>query len=96
MQALEIAADPRVHSVVIHSSGIFETGKSPIPGITITKEALAKLHSPTIYILGGESDIAYRNGMDDYQENRLGAGDGRQPRRGTWRAPFMEDRERRP
>jgi hypothetical protein len=68
LQALEIAADPRVHSVLIHSSGIFDTGKSPIPGITITKEALAKLHAPTIYILGGQSDIAYHNGMDDFQK----------------------------
>jgi hypothetical protein len=68
LQALEIAADPRVHSVLIHSSGIFDAGKSPIPGIAITKEALAKLHSPTIYILGGQSDIAYQNGMDDFHK----------------------------
>jgi dienelactone hydrolase len=68
LQALEIAADPRVHSVVIHSSGIFDAGTNPIPGVTITKEALAKLHAPTIYILGGPTDIAYHNGMDDYQK----------------------------
>jgi dienelactone hydrolase len=66
LQALEVAADPRVRTVVIHSSGIFSDA-NPIPGITITKAALQKLHSPIIYILGGPSDIAYSNGMDDFK-----------------------------
>jgi hypothetical protein len=66
LQALEIAADPRVSTVVIHSSGIFPAG-APIPGIKITKAALNKLHTPVIYILGGPSDIAYANGMDDFE-----------------------------
>jgi hypothetical protein len=64
LQALEVAADPRVRTVVIHSSGIFSQN-SGMPGITITKAALQKLHTPVIYILGGPSDIAYANGMDD-------------------------------
>ena len=66
LQALEVAADPRVRTVVIHSSGIFSDA-NPIPGITITKAALQKLHSSIIYILGGPSDIAYSNGMDDFK-----------------------------
>jgi dienelactone hydrolase len=66
LQALEVAADPRVRTVVIHSSGIFSDA-NPIPGITITKAALQKLHSSIIYILGGPSDIAYANGMDDFK-----------------------------
>jgi len=32
----------------------------------LAKDALLKLHTPVIYILGGETDIAYVNGMDDY------------------------------
>jgi dienelactone hydrolase len=67
LQALEVAADPRVRTVVIHSSGIFADG-NPIPGMTITKAALQKLHTPIIYILGGPSDIAYSNGMDDFKQ----------------------------
>ena len=31
----------------------------------MTKDHLEKLHTPTLYLLGGESDIAYKNGMDD-------------------------------
>jgi hypothetical protein len=35
-------------------------------GMTATKDLLADLHTPTIYVLGGPTDIAYENGMDDY------------------------------
>ena len=31
-----------------------------------TKEKLKEIKVPVIYILGGESDIAYENGMDDF------------------------------
>jgi dienelactone hydrolase len=68
LQALEIAADPRVHTAIIHSSGIFNAGANAIPGMTITKAALKKLHTPILYILGGPKDIAYANGMDDFKQ----------------------------
>ena len=68
LQALEIAADPRVHAVVIHNSGIFGDGANPIPGMHITKATLKSLHTPVIYILGGPTDIAYANGMDDFKK----------------------------
>ena len=32
----------------------------------MSKALLDKLHTPTFYILGGETDIAYPNGMDDF------------------------------
>ena len=35
-------------------------------GIEATKAVLADLHFPTLYILGGPTDIAYANGMDDF------------------------------
>ena len=31
------------------------------------KKKLAEIHCPIIYILGGETDIAYANGMDDFK-----------------------------
>jgi len=42
--------------------------KMPAMGgaMSIGKEVLQKLHSPVIYINGGEKDIAYVNGMDDF------------------------------
>lgn len=33
----------------------------------LVKDELLNIHTPVIYILGGESDIAYNNGMDDYK-----------------------------
>ena len=43
-------------------------GGGNLPGMPpLTKEHLAKLHAPVCYLLGGESDIAYANGMDDFK-----------------------------
>lgn len=73
LQALEAAPDPRVTTAVICNSGILPTqgqGRSGMPGMpNLSKDHLNKLHSPTLYLLGGESDIAYNNGMDDF--NRI-------------------------
>jgi hypothetical protein len=66
LQALEIAADPRVHAVIVHNSGVFKDGTNPIRGITIDKAALRRLHTPVLYIMGGPSDIAWPNGTDDF------------------------------
>jgi hypothetical protein len=33
----------------------------------LTKDHLAKLHGPVFYLLGGESDMAYPNGTDDFK-----------------------------
>lgn len=67
LQTLEVAPDPRVTTVVVCNSGIIGGGGG-MPGMpALTKDHLNKLHTPTLYLLGGESDIAYNNGMDDYQ-----------------------------
>jgi hypothetical protein len=65
MQALIDAHDPRIGTVVIMNSGLFP-GETSMGGMTATKELLTDLHTPTIYVLGGPTDIAYENGMDDY------------------------------
>jgi hypothetical protein len=67
LQALEIAKDRRIKTVVILNSGIFNPGtSSAIPGMNQQKSLLETLHTPTLYILGGEADIAYANGTDDF------------------------------
>ena len=96
MQALEVAADPRVSTTLVMDSGLFAGGapkigapktgapkagapKEGAPKIgapkaggmmmampTIGKDHLQKLHGPVVYIDGGESDMAYSNGEDDY------------------------------
>ena len=70
LQALETAPDPRVTTTVICNSGILPTPTNGMPGMPqLTKDQLSKIHTPTLYLLGGEKDIAYGNGMDDF--NRI-------------------------
>lgn len=68
LQTLETAPDPRITTAVVCNSGIIGSPGAGMPGMPgLTKDHLAKLHTPTLYLLGGESDIAYNNGMDDYK-----------------------------
>lgn len=67
LQTLETAPDPRVTTIVVCNSGILGAGGG-MPGMpALTKDHLAKIHTPALYILGGEKDIAYNNGMDDFK-----------------------------
>ena len=69
LQTLEVASDPRISTIVVCNSGIFKTPGNGISNMpNLTKESLKKIHTPTLYLLGGEKDIAYGNGMDDYQK----------------------------
>ena len=68
LQALQIAADPRIRAVIIHNSGIFKDNANPIRGITIAKSELKTLHTPVLYIMGGPTDIAWPNGNDDFDK----------------------------
>ena len=69
LQTLYNCADPRITTLMICNSGLFNqqnanqaVGGMPMP----PKEKLEEIHTPIIYILGGETDIAYGNGMDDF------------------------------
>jgi dienelactone hydrolase len=68
LQTLETAPDPRVTTAIICNSGILGNAGSGMSGMpNLKKDHLLKLHTPTLYILGGEKDIAYANGMDDFK-----------------------------
>jgi hypothetical protein len=67
LQTIETAPDPRITTAVICNSGILGNQGSGMAGMpNLAKDYLLKLHTPTLYILGGEKDIAYGNGMDDF------------------------------
>lgn len=102
LQALEVAPDPRVSSILVMDSGLFGPGGAPKMGTpkvgpppqegaqqpgtppagapqgkmppggmmmampAVGKDVLQKLHSPVIYIVGGEKDIAYPQAIDDF------------------------------
>jgi hypothetical protein len=70
LQAIESASDSRVSTAVICNSGVLGNPVNGFPGMPqITKDNLTKIHTPVLYLLGGEKDIAYNNGMDDF--NRI-------------------------
>lgn len=71
LQALDMADDPRIATLGVFNSGIFEDptlGKSMPMMPQLDKSQLKKIHTPTLYLLGGESDIAFKNGMSDFDK----------------------------
>ena len=67
LQTLDNSADPRFKTLMICNSGLFINPAGAVPGMPMPeKEKLQKITAPVIYILGGEQDIAYQNGMDDF------------------------------
>ena len=82
LMALDAAADPRVKTAVILNSGVIRMTSLP-PGMKLpagmdmktmaanlpgSPESLKKLHTPVMYITGGEKDIAYKNAQTDFTE----------------------------
>lgn len=67
LQALQVAGDPRVRTVLVHNSGVFTDGANPIQGVTVDKSLLKTIHTPIVYFLGGPDDVAWPNGTDDYK-----------------------------
>ena len=67
LQTLDNSADPRFKTLMIMNSGLFINPAGAMPGMPMPeKEKLQNIKVPVIYILGGEEDIAYGNGMDDF------------------------------
>lgn len=60
-QVLAVAHDPRIKTCLIFNSGIGEMSMSGA-----SKESLANLHTPMLYLNGGTADVAYPNAIGDY------------------------------
>lgn len=68
LQTLFNSADARITTYMIMNSGLFSNAGGAMPGMPMPpKDKLKELRGPIIYILGGETDIAYQNGMDDFK-----------------------------
>lgn len=67
LQALLMTAeqDPRVKTTILFCSGINQPGD--MLSTMIEKSTLEKIDHPVLYINGGPTDIAYKNGADDYR-----------------------------
>ena len=66
LQAIEISADPRISTTVVCNSGVLPEPTTMKGMPQIGKDILQKYHSPVIYIMGGPTDIAYKNAQDDF------------------------------
>jgi len=62
---LSTADDPRVKTAIMYNSGIGDMSMADA-----STESLKNVSQPIIYIIGGESDVAYANALKDYA--RLG------------------------
>ena len=60
-QVLAVAHDPRIKTCMIFNSGIGEMSMSGA-----SKENLANLHTPMLYLNGGTADVAFPNANGDY------------------------------
>jgi len=95
LQTLEVAGDPKITTIGVFNSGVLPNPGAGMPGMPqVTKDQLNNIKVPTLYLLGGESDIAYGNGMDDFNRinhvpifvGNLDVGHG-----GTYAQPFGGD-----
>ena len=71
LQTLYNCADKRIKTLMVCNSGLFNESNagSAVGGMPMPpKSKLKEIHSSIIYILGGETDIAYGNGMDDFSK----------------------------
>jgi dienelactone hydrolase len=61
-QVLAMAADPRVDTYLMFNSGIGDMTMSEAD-----RSSLKNVHGPIVYLIGGESDVAFPNAQLDYQ-----------------------------
>lgn len=67
LQTLDNCADSRIKTLMVCNSGLFTDATTAMPGMPMpAKSKLNEIHTSVMYMLGGESDIAYGNGMDDF------------------------------
>jgi hypothetical protein len=66
VQAIEVAADPRITTAVIWNSGLFPKPTDMGGGKTLGKDYLDTIHIPMAYISGDAQDIAFANANDDF------------------------------
>lgn len=68
VQAIEVAADPRVTTAMIWNSGLFAQPSNMGGGKTLGKSDLQSIHVPVAYISGDAQDIAYNNANSDFDQ----------------------------
>lgn len=67
LQAALVANDPRVKTVILQNTGTYDGERPTMPGFKVPKSTVKTFHTPVLYILGGPTDVAYVNGMEDFK-----------------------------
>ncbi len=67
VQAIEVAADPRVTTAMVWNSGLFAQPSNMGGGKTLGKKDLESIHVPMAYISGDSTDIAHNNANSDFE-----------------------------
>lgn len=65
-QALRYTVDPRVSTFVIMNAGISEMNLPLTGEMGVSPDVLDRIEVPTLYVLGGPTDVAYTHGMADF------------------------------
>ena len=67
LQAIAAARDPRVKTLGVWNSGLFDNPDQPwaIAAAPVNKANLATLRTPAIYVTGEPSEVAFKNADDD-------------------------------
>jgi hypothetical protein len=68
VQAIAAAFDPRVKTLGVWNSGLFDNPRRPfeIAAAPVTKAHLKLLKLPTLYVTGAPTDVAFKNADDDF------------------------------
>ena len=98
LQAIAVGADPRVTTVLVLNSGIIRGGiptpdggtRQPAGYLPASDADLPKLHTPMLYLIGGEKDQAHRGAEGDFEAiQKVPVFNANTPvgHGGTWRQP---------
>lgn len=68
MQSIKASVDPRITTTLVLNSGVFPEGDQYNARFGVTRDILPQLHAPIAYFIGGETDIAFVNAEQDWQD----------------------------
>lgn len=65
MQAILLADDPRIKTLIVHNSGVMPSLPDN-PPLMMDEERLNGLRQPTLIVLGGETDVVWKYGLRSF------------------------------
>jgi hypothetical protein len=68
MQALTAGADPRTTTTLVLNSGYYRTPPARPPGPLPAYRRWTELRAPTLILTGGPKDVAYRIGLESFED----------------------------